>query len=129
MKIDSSAQLLFERKTYALSIGNYDSSLIFIDAAINVNPNKSYYYYARGEYYFSKMNFEESTKANSLAIGLSANYPEAYYKRGLANLQLDMATDAIADFNRTIQSDPIKVTLLMDIFYITWLFVFTCVEM
>ena len=55
---------------------------------------------------FSKKNFEESTRAYSLAIGLSANYPEAYYKRGLANLQLGKATDAIADFSRTIQYNP-----------------------
>jgi tetratricopeptide (TPR) repeat protein len=106
MKIDSSAQLIFEIGSYDLSIGNNDSALIFIDAAININPNKGYYYYARGECYFSKKNFEESTKAYSLAIGLSANYPEAYYKRGLANLQLGKATDAIADFTRTIQYNP-----------------------
>jgi tetratricopeptide (TPR) repeat protein len=103
MKIDSSAQLIFERGVYALGIGNYDSALIFIDAAINVNPNKSYYYYDRGECYFSKNNFAESIKAYSLAIGLSTNYPEAYYKRGLANLQLGKATDAFADFTKTIQ--------------------------
>jgi tetratricopeptide (TPR) repeat protein len=70
MIIDSSAQLIFERGVYALSIGNYDSALIFIDAAINVNPKKSYYYYARGECYFSKNDFGESIKAYSLAIGL-----------------------------------------------------------
>ncbi len=106
MEIDSSAQIIFERGVYDLSIGNIDSALIFIDAAISVNPNKSYYYYARGECYFSRNNFEESIKAYSLAIGLSANYPEAYYKRGLANLQLGKATDAIADFTRTIQYNP-----------------------
>ena len=106
MEIDSSAQIIFERGVYALSIGNYDSALIFIDAAINVNPNKSYYYYARGECYFSKNDFEESIKAYSLAIGLATNYPEAYYKRGLADLQLGKATDAIADFTKTIQYNP-----------------------
>ncbi len=106
MKIDSSAQLIFERGSYALSIGNNDSALIYINAAIDINPNKSYYYFARGECYFSKKNFEESTKAYSLAIGLLANYPEAYYKRGLANLQLNKATDAIADFTKTIQYNP-----------------------
>src|SRR5450432_47622 len=106
MEIDSSAQIIFERGVYALSIGNYDSALIFIDAAINVNPNKSYYYYARGECYFSKNDFKESIKAYSLAIGLSTNYQGAYYKRGLANLQLGKATDAIADFTKTIQYNP-----------------------
>jgi tetratricopeptide (TPR) repeat protein len=44
MKIDSVAQLIFERGVNALNIGNYDSALIFIDFAINVSPNKSYYY-------------------------------------------------------------------------------------
>ncbi len=106
VKIDSSAQLIFERGVYAFSMGSYDSALIFINAAINVNPNKSYYYYTRGECYFSKKDFEESIKAYSLAIGLSINYPGAYYKRGLANLQLGNATDAIADFTRTIQYNP-----------------------
>ncbi len=106
MKIDSSAQLIFERGVYHLSIGNYDSALVFIDAAIRVNPNKSYYYYSRGECYFSKNDFGESIKAYSQAIGLSANYPEAYYKRGLANLQLGKATEAVADFTRTIQINP-----------------------
>jgi tetratricopeptide (TPR) repeat protein len=106
MKIDSSAQVIFEHGVYDLDIGNYDSALIFIDAAISVNPNKSYYYYARGECYFSKNDFGESIKAYSLAIGLSVNYPEAYYNRGMANLQLGKATDAIADFTRTIQYNP-----------------------
>jgi tetratricopeptide (TPR) repeat protein len=106
MLIDSSAQLIFERGSYALAMGNYDSALIFIDAAIQVNPNKSYYYYARGECYFSKNQFEESIKAYSLAIGLSANYQEAYYKRGLAKLRLGKAEDAIVDFTRTIQYNP-----------------------
>lgn len=106
LKIDSSAQIIFESGVYALSMGNYDSALIFIDAAINVNPYKSYYYYARGECYFAKKDFEESIKAYSLAIGVSTNYPEAYYKRGLANLQLGKAIDAIADFTRTIQYNP-----------------------
>ncbi len=103
MKIDSAAQLIFERGVYALDIGNYDSSLIFIDAAISVNPKRSYYYYARGECYFSKNDFVESIKAYSLAIGLLISYPEAYYKRGLANLQLGKAADAIADYTRAIQ--------------------------
>lgn len=106
VKLDSSAQLIFERGAYALSIGNYDSALIFIDDAINVNPNKSYYYYARGECYFSKNVFVESIKAYSTAIGLSVNYHEAYYKRGLANLRLGKITDAIADFARALQYNP-----------------------
>ncbi|HXB31192.1 MAG TPA: tetratricopeptide repeat protein [Puia sp.] len=106
IKIDSSAQLIFERGVYALNIGNYDSALIFIDAAINVNPNKSYYYYARGECYFSKKDFGESIKAYSLAIGLLTNYSEAYYKRGMADLQLGKATDGIADFTRAVQYNP-----------------------
>ncbi len=106
MKIDSAAQIIFERGSYGLSIGNYDSALIFIDAAISVNPNKSYFYFARGECYFSKKDFEESINAYSFAIGLSANYPEAYYKRGLANLQLGKPGDAIADYTRTIQYNP-----------------------
>ena len=91
MKIDSSAQIIFERGVYALSLGKYDSALIYIDAAINVNPNKSYYHFARGECYFSKKDFGESIKAYSHAIGISVNYPVAYYKRGLANLQLGKA--------------------------------------
>ncbi len=106
MKIDSAAQLIFERGSYYLSLGKYDSALIFIDASIQVNPNRSYYYYARGECYFSKKDPEESIKAYSLAIGLSANYPEAYYKRGLAKLQLGQTADAITDFSRTIQYNP-----------------------
>ena len=106
MKIDSAAQIIFERGVYALSLGNYDSALLFIDAAITVNPNKSHYYYARGECYYSKNDFGESIKAYSLAIRLLINYPEAYYKRGLANLQLGKATDAITDFTRAIQYNP-----------------------
>jgi tetratricopeptide (TPR) repeat protein len=106
MKIDSAAQIIFERGVYALGLGNYDSALLFIDAAITVNPTKSYYYYSRGECYFSKNDFNEAIKAYSLAIGLPTSYQGAYYKRGLANLQLGKATDAIADFNRTIQYNP-----------------------
>ncbi len=106
MKIDSSAQMIFERGVYALGIGNYDSALLFIDAAITVNPNKSYYYYSRGECYFSKNDFKEAVKAYSQAIGLATNYQGAYYKRGLANLQLGKPTDAITDFTRTIQYNP-----------------------
>ena len=106
IKIDSAADILFERGLTALSLGNYDSALVFIDAAISVNPYKSYYYYARGECYFSKNDFEEAIKSYSLAIGLTTNYHEAYYKRGLANLQLGKAKDAIADFSRTIQYNP-----------------------
>jgi tetratricopeptide (TPR) repeat protein len=105
-KIDSSAQIIFERGVYAFSIGKYDSALLFIDAAINVNPNKSYYYYTRGECYFSKNDFNESVKAYSLAIGSASSYQGAYYKRGLANIQLGKATDAIADFTRAIQYNP-----------------------
>ena len=106
MKIDSSAQLIFERGVYDLDLGKYDSALIIIDAAIYVNPKMSYYYYARGECYFSKKDFGESIKAYSLATGLLTNYPEAYYKRGLANMQLGKPSDAIADFTRTIQYNP-----------------------
>ena len=105
-KIDSAAQIIFERGVYALSLGNYDSALLFTDAAIRVNPNKSYYYYTRGECYFSKNDFKEAIKAYSLAIGLPTNYPGAYYKRGLANLQLGKATEAITDFTKTIQYNP-----------------------
>ncbi|HXB45020.1 MAG TPA: tetratricopeptide repeat protein [Puia sp.] len=103
-KIDSSAEIIFERGLNAFRIGNIDSALIFIDAAINVNPYKSYYYYVRGECYFSKNNFTESIKAYSLS--LSANYHDAYYKRGLANLQLGKTTDAIADFTKSIHYNP-----------------------
>jgi tetratricopeptide (TPR) repeat protein len=106
MKIDSAAQLIFERGSYYLSVGKYDSALIFIDAAIQVNPNRSYYYYARGECYFSKKDPEESIKAYSLAIGLLTNYTEAYYKRGLAKLQLGRPADAITDFSSSIQYNP-----------------------
>ena len=106
MKIDSAAQLIFERGVYDHDIGHDDSALIFIDAAITVNPKKSYYYYARGECYFSKKDFGEAIKAYSVAIGLLINYPEAYYKRGLANMQLGKPADAIPDFTRTIQYNP-----------------------
>jgi tetratricopeptide (TPR) repeat protein len=106
LKIDSSAQIIFERGVFALNLGNYDSALIFIDAAIRVNSNKSYYYFARGECYFSKKDFGESINAYSHSIELSVNYAGAYYKRGLANLQLGKATDAVADFTRAIQLNP-----------------------
>jgi len=105
-KIDSSADILFERGLNIYSNGNTDSAITFIDAAIHVNPYKNYYYYARGECYFSKNNFEEAIRSYSLAIGLLTSYHEAYYKRGLANLQLGKAADAIADFGRTIQYNP-----------------------
>lgn len=105
-KIDSAADILFERGLAAYSNSKADSALMLFDAAIHLNPNKNYYYYARGEYYFSKNNFEEAIKSYSLAIGLLPNYHEAYYKRGLANLQLGKASDAIADFRRTSQYNP-----------------------
>jgi tetratricopeptide (TPR) repeat protein len=104
IKIDSAAQIIFERGVYALGLGNYDSALLFIDAAITVNPTKGYYYYSRGECYFLKNDFNEAIKAYSLAIAL--NYQGAYYKKGLSNLQLGKAMEAIADFNRTIQYNP-----------------------
>ncbi len=105
-KIDSAAQILFERGSYHLNLGNYDSALLFIDAAIQVNPAKSYYYFARGDCYFSKNNFPEAIKAYSLAIGQAGNYSNAFYKRGLSYAKLGKFNEAIADFTHALQYDP-----------------------
>jgi tetratricopeptide (TPR) repeat protein len=39
-------------------------------------------------------------------LAIALNYQGAYYKKGLSNLQLGKAMEAIADFNRTIQYNP-----------------------
>jgi|GEM_PF-1273222 len=105
-KIDSSAEIIFTYGLKEFGSGHNDSALVYIDAASRVNPFKSYYYYAKGECLFAKNDFDRAIEAYSRAIQLSSNYHEAYYKRGLANLQMEKPGDAINDFNKTLQYNP-----------------------
>ena len=62
MKIDSAAQLYVERGVYDRDIGHDDSALMFIDAAITVNPKRVIIIMPGGIVIFQKMILEKPSK-------------------------------------------------------------------
>lgn len=63
-------------------------------------------YLQNGNRYFEKHKYKEAYIMYRNALKKDPKYSEAYYKAGLAELQMGRRVDALRDFRRAIDTDP-----------------------
>ena len=88
---------------------NYEMALVELDEVANEAPDIPEIYYWRGKTLATDLN-EENLKAAleefSQAINLREDYADAYFERGVVNLQLDNLDNAERDFKTAISLSP-----------------------
>jgi tetratricopeptide (TPR) repeat protein len=85
------------------SLSKLDSTLLYLNAAILINPSKSEYRFTRGEFYMRIKDFEHAVDNYTQAIQLKNNYVEAHKQRGLARMNQKRYPDAANDFDSCLQ--------------------------
>jgi tetratricopeptide (TPR) repeat protein len=100
---------VYNNKAYCLiELGRLDESLPLLNKALELDPEESYIWESRGEYYYKKGNYKacisdmtksievmlaKTTKAGKSDSGL------AYYLRGLAKIKLGLYSDGCKDLS------------------------------
>jgi tetratricopeptide (TPR) repeat protein len=70
------------------------------------NEYRAVTFYNRGRAHYELGNFETALPDFEMALGLDAEYSDAYYGRAYAYYNLGRYEEAIADFDRAIARDP-----------------------
>ncbi len=96
--------LYFNLAYNCYNLGDYDSTLIAVDFAIEYNPDDSYNYYLKGLAYNKLSNYEEAIKwyLQAIKIEEAADY---YNGLGTANQNLDRNIIAEKYFKKAIALD------------------------
>ncbi len=82
-----------------------DSAILYIDYAISINGENALYRFTRGEYYYTRANYNEAIVSYDKAIALNPQYTEAYYKRGMARNGIADYKEAIVNFTSAMKLD------------------------
>jgi len=90
---------LYEKK-------DFQRAIFKLNEAIELNPNFSKAYNARGFLYNNLKNYNQAIQEFNQAIILNPNFDWAYNNRGLSYAHLKNYTRAISDFNQAIKINP-----------------------
>lgn len=82
-----------------------DSTALFTDLA-ETNPDNSFSHYGMGTIYLEKSEFETALSEFNLSVQLDSTYPDAYYNRAIAEINLLKFDSALTDLDQTILLSP-----------------------
>ena len=99
------AERLYSRAVEKFSGNRLDSAILYIDYSISINGENPLYRFTRGEYYYTKANYNEAIVSYDKAIALNPQYIEAYYKRGMARNGIADYKEAIVNFSSAMKLD------------------------
>lgn len=85
---------------------NYKKSLIFLNEAVNYNPNSAFCYYILGQIHLVNEDYKKSITSYDKAIKLKPTFSEAYIDRGVAYFNMGDKRSAIKDFNKATILNP-----------------------
>jgi len=106
--ISQSATAFYESGVENYQKENYRGALKDLDRAIELNPNYTDAFFARGNVYFGRFNqnLVRAKEDYTKAIELDPQLAKGFYNRGLANSGLEKYTEAIEDFTKAIEIEP-----------------------
>lgn len=78
----------------------YRAVLSDLDRVIEWAPDFSYAYYNKGNIYMLLHDYDKAVAAYSEALRLDAQFPDAWYNRGVAHLQAGRLQDGLSDLSR-----------------------------
>jgi tetratricopeptide (TPR) repeat protein len=86
---------------------DYDKAIANFTAAITLDPNKAYYYYARGlDKKYGLKDYRGAIEDYTSAINLNPKDDAAYYARGGAKSEIKDYRGAIEDYTSAINIEP-----------------------
>ncbi len=100
---------VYNNKGYCLiELGKLDESLPYLNKALELEPNESYIWGSRGEFYYKKGDYKscimDMTKAIEVSdkteAGDSDNAGWSYYLRGLSKIKLGQKQDGCKDLSK-----------------------------
>ncbi len=111
---------IFRHGEYSLiELGYKDKAIELVSKLVETNPNKSYYYFEKGELYGDKENYYDAIKNYDKAIDLYLkqkeknvtefdydNYEDYYSNRAYTKNKIKDYVGAIADVNKAIELSP-----------------------
>jgi tetratricopeptide (TPR) repeat protein len=91
---------------YYFVIGNYERAAAEFSHAIQLLPDFSYAYVARGDCYAMLRLYDRAIADYTQALALYPDQARVFYKRGLAYDAQGETSSALADFRRAAELDP-----------------------
>ena len=88
------------------SAGDYETAIVYLDAATRLYPRHSSAYYHRGLVKSQLEKYSDAIADYDIVIFLDPDHEMAYYHRGIAQAQLGRYSDAIADYDIAIRLAP-----------------------
>ena len=87
-------------------MGKYDAALKDFTKAIEIAPDNSEAYWARGVYYEYLSEHRKAIADLSKSIKLNPNFAKAYGQRGIAYGMMNRHSESIKDFKKALELDP-----------------------
>ena len=98
-----------QRARIHLELGHFENAIADCDFATSLKTNDTVAFYYKGLAYEYRHDFANEVIAYTDALRFSTNFQsnaKIFYSRGIAFAQLDQLSNAVLDFNRTIQLEP-----------------------
>jgi tetratricopeptide (TPR) repeat protein len=92
--------------------GDYAGAVKILTQIIQINPNDSDNYTARGYLYSQLGKYKQAIQDYNQAISLKPNNGDSFRGRGLAHFSIKEEENALRDFNRAIEINPQDVVAL-----------------
>lgn len=97
------ANLYFQRAKCLLKLKKREDALADLNEASTINPAFDSVYYYKGELYcYIFKDYEAAITAYNLALSKNKNQPDAWFGKGISELELDRYEEAIKDISEAI---------------------------
>ncbi len=93
----------------------YDSAIIFLDRAIELNPDFTAAHFHRGIGKLNKKDYTGAYTDFNTVLKLDRSYASAYVLRAVSNFYLEIYDEVIGDIEIALQMDPY---VLADLYYL-----------
>ena len=95
-----------EKEWLMLGDGRYKDALVVIDKAIELNPEKTNYYYIKGDILFNLREYKDALAFIDKFIELDPKIQLSYSMKSRILKRMGRYTDALAAINKAIELDP-----------------------
>jgi len=101
------------RANSAFLLGEYEKSIEFCNAGLQVNPKSPFLFYMKGRCKGNLGNFKEGIEDLQKAIELRPDFEDAYADLGIIHQNMGLHKEAIVYYDKALQIEPDNV----EIFY------------
>ena len=91
----------------------FESSLLFCNRALDLNPEMSSAWFLRGFNNYSLANYEDAIVDFTVALNFEPGYAEAWFYRGKSKQENGDLWSALKDLNKARELDPSRSAFLL----------------